>query len=164
MRKSLDELQRTLDAVFLKAVRDNTVFTDSEKDAWFRLLEQLQQADGGQLEQESRGEVAFAQLYREPEAYRGQLVTVRGTVRLGYYRQAPRNLYGIDGYYLFWLRPVGSTNPIVVYSLEVPQGFPDVRVLEAQGRKPSCSRTLSSPATSSNGGRIGPRTECAWRL
>ena len=136
VRQSLDELQRTLDTVFLKAVRDNTVFTDSEKDAWFRLLEKLQQADHGRLEQESRGEVAFAQLYREPEAYRGQLVTVRGTVRLGYYRQAPLNLYGIDGYYLFWLRPVGSTNPIVVYSLEVPQGFPNVRALEAQGRKP----------------------------
>jgi hypothetical protein len=136
VRQSLDDLQRTLDAVFLKAVRDNTVFTDSEKDAWFRLFERLQQADLSWLEGESRGEIAFAQLYREPDAYRGQLVTVRGTVRLGYYRQAPRNLYGIGGYYLFWLRPVGSTNPIVVYSLEVPEGFPDVRALEAQGRKP----------------------------
>jgi hypothetical protein len=135
-RQTLAELQTTLDTVFLGAIRDNTVFTNSEQDAWFRLLETLQRTDVEQLERDSCGPVGFAQLYREPYAYRGRLVTVSGTVRLGYYRPAPQNIYGIAGYYMLWLRPVGSTNPIVIYSLDVPAGFPDVKAIEAAGRKP----------------------------
>lgn len=135
-RQALGELQSTLDTVFLGEIRDNTVFTPSEQNAWFRLLETLQRSDVEQLERDSCGPVGFVQLYREPNAYRGRLVTVRGTVRLGYYRPAPQNVYGIAGYYMLWLRPVGSTNPIVIYSLDVPVGFPDVKAIEAAGRKP----------------------------
>ncbi|MCY2994321.1 MAG: hypothetical protein NTY19_41575 [Planctomycetota bacterium] len=135
-RQTLAELQTILDTVFLSAIRDNTVFTSSEQDAWFRLLETLQRTAVEQLERDSCGQVGFAQLYREPHAYRGRLVTVSGTVRLGYYRPAPKNIYGITGYTMLWLRPVGSTNPIVIYSLAVPAGFPDVKAIEAAGRKP----------------------------
>jgi hypothetical protein len=60
-------------------------------------------------------------------AYRGRLVTVRGEVRKANYVLAPQNIYGIEGYYIFWLKPADGTNaPLVVYSLEAPPGFPAI--------------------------------------
>jgi hypothetical protein len=135
-QQTLRDLQATLDRVFLDEIQDNTVFRPDEKDAWFRLFEQLQSRDVDSLQAASTGHVGFLQLYRQPDAYRGRLVTVDGTIRLGYYRSAPGNFYGIDGYYIFWLKPTGSNSPIVVYSLDVPPGFPDVVRMERGGDKP----------------------------
>lgn len=129
-------LQETLDAVFLDSIRDNTVFRMAEKDAWFRLFEQLSERDLAGLRKASTGYVGFLQLYKQPTEYRGKLVTVSGAVRMGYYREAPKNFYGIDGYYVFWLKPAGAKSPIVVYSLEIPAGFPDVAKLEKEGERP----------------------------
>jgi len=126
-------LQETLDAVFLDSIRDNTVFRLAEKDAWFRLLEQLDERNLTDLRRASTGYVGFLQLYKQPTEYRGKLVTVSGTVRMGYYREAPKNFYGIKGYYIFWLKPAGAKSPIVVYCLEIPAGFPDVAKLEREG-------------------------------
>jgi hypothetical protein len=130
------EVQGSLDQVFLDSVRDNTVFRGAEQDAWFRLLEQLSRRDLASLRRESTGYVGFLQLYKQPTAYRGKLVTVAGTIRLGYYREAPENFYGIKGYYVFWLKPAGAKSPIVVYCLEVPAGFPDVAKMERDGERP----------------------------
>lgn len=143
-RRTLDSQQRTvavnvqntLDQVFLDSVRDNTVFRGAEKDAWFRMLEQLNERDLPTLRRESTGYVGFLQLYKQPAAYRGKLVTVAGTIRMGYYREAPQNLYGIKGYYVFWLKPAGAKSPIVVYCLEIPDGFPDVAKRERDGERP----------------------------
>lgn len=133
---AVSDLQETLDAVFLDSVRDNTVFRLAEKDAWFRLFEQLERRDLADLQRASPGYVGFLQLYKQPTAYRGKLVTVSGTVRMGYYREAPKNFYGISGYYVFWLKPAGAKSPIVVYCLEIPAGFPDVAKLERAGERP----------------------------
>jgi len=130
---AVSSLQETLDAVFLDSVRDNTVFRMAEKDAWFRLFEQLQRRDLADLRRTSTGYVGFLQLYKQPSEYRGKLVTVSGVVRMGYYREAPKNFYGIDGYYVFWLKPAGAKSPIVIYCLEIPAGFPDVAKLEREG-------------------------------
>ncbi len=135
-RRAAVDVQNTLDQVFLESVRDNTVFRGAEKDAWFRMLEQLNERDLSALRRESTGYVGFLQLYKQPDAYRGKLVTVAGTIRMGYYREAPQNLYGIPGYYVFWLKPAGGKSPIVVYCLEIPHGFPDVAKLEREGERP----------------------------
>ena len=135
-RRSLMALQDTLDRVFLDEIQDNTVFRPGEKDAWFRMFEQLDSQSEDQLRSASLGPVGYLQLYRQPVDYRGQLVTVQGEIRLGHYRQAPSNFYGIDGYYIFWLKPSGSNSPFVVYSLEVPERFPDVIAMERRGDKP----------------------------
>ncbi len=133
---AIDNVQAVLDRVFLESIRDNTVFRGAEKDAWFRMLEQLDRREPSDLQRASTGYVGFLQLYKQPEAYRGKLVTIKGSVRMGYYRTAPDNLYGIPGYYVFWVKPVGSKSPIVVYSLEIPSGFPDVAKLERDGERP----------------------------
>jgi hypothetical protein len=141
-RQILLTLQRTLDRVFLDEIRDNTVFRPGEKDAWFRMLEQLNSQSAEQLRAASLGPVGYLQLYRQPADYRGKLVTVRGEIRLGHYRQAPSNFYGIEGYYIFWLKPSGSNSPIVVYSLDVPDQFPDVVAMERAGEKPELNEEV----------------------
>jgi hypothetical protein len=140
--QTLLELQSALDAVLLTRIEDNTVFRYSEKDIWFRLLEDLAARDAGELRERSTGTVSFVQLYRQPDQYRGKLVTVSGTARLAHYREAPENLYGIPGYYMLWLQPVAANSPIVIYCLQLPDGFPDVRAMEAQGRKPELDEDL----------------------
>jgi len=135
-REALAEVQAGLDGVFLNTIEDNTVFRPTEKDAWFRLLEQLSRLDSAEIRKRSMGSVGFVQLFKQPHAYRGKLVTVKGTVRRGFYRDAPENLYGIAGYYMLWIQPVSVNSPIVIYSLELPEGFPDVRAMEARGDEP----------------------------
>ena len=137
-RQTLADVQRILDGIFLDAVRDNTIFRGAaEHDAWFRLLEELNRRDVDELRRSSTGRGGFLQLYRQPTEYRGRLVTVRGQLKLGYHRQSHKNIYGITDYYHFWLVPTGSTSPIKICCLELPDGFPDVRALEAAGEKPT---------------------------
>ncbi len=135
-QQTLADVQRTLDGVFLDGVRDNTVFRAAEHDAWFRLLEDLDRRDAEELRESSTGHVGFLQLYRQPKVYRGKLVTVRGQLKLGHHRQSQPNIYGIADYYHLWLVPTGSTSPIKICCLEIPEGFPDVRGIEAAGEKP----------------------------
>jgi hypothetical protein len=119
----LNELQAILDRLFLEAVVDNTVFRPGESDAWFRLLEQADRATDYELSAAAEP-ATFLQLYQQPEAYRGRPVTVRGTVRLVQHYPAPENLYGIHEYYALWLIPPGTSSPVVVYCLRLPEGFP----------------------------------------
>lgn len=139
---ALEQMQSALDTVFLGTIKDSTVFRSGEKDAWFRFLERLDRANLPDLESHAVGRVSFLQVYRQPDDYRGKLVTVQGSVRRGYYRQAPRNFYGIPGYYIFWLKPTGSNSPMVVYCLDVPQGFPDVKTLEETTAKPELNEQV----------------------
>ncbi len=120
----------------LSSVRDDTPFRKAENDAWFHLLDILRKTPAAALRKSSIGRVTYTQLAQQPDAYRGELVTLRGTVRRAHRLAAPENEYGIEGYYQFWLQPAGDpADPIVIYALDVPEGFPtgmsvwaDVRV------------------------------------
>lgn len=128
-RQALDELQASCDRVMLAAVEDNTLANRyQEHDAWFRTLDKLRTSSLESLGEKSLGLVSFLQLYKQPKHYRGQLVTVRGSVRMAYHVRAPRNDYKIDGYYVFWIKPdAGPNTPLMVYSLDTPAGFPEVK-------------------------------------
>jgi hypothetical protein len=127
-RATLARLQTLLDELALAAVRDDTIPNrPAERFAWFRLFETLGGADPAELHQLSHGTVGYVQLLKQPKDYRGKLVTVRGTIELGYRVPAFENVEGIEQYYIFWVRPAGGDDsPIVVYALETPQGFPEV--------------------------------------
>lgn len=126
---SLEQTQQHLDTIALKQVRDNTHLARyKEKNAWFRLFDRLNTTSQDQLTKHSSGHVGFLQLFRQPKQYRGKLVTIRGTARLAYHVQAPPNIYGIKGYYVFWVVPHGMTDQLInVYSLETPPGFPEIK-------------------------------------
>jgi hypothetical protein len=127
-RQTLVALSEQLDRIDLAAVRDNSVFRTAERHAWFRLLEKLGERPLEELESDSTGLVGFIQLFDQPKEYRGKLVTVRGTARMAYRVQAPKNNSGVEHYYVFWISPVGGPNsPICVYALESPPGFPAIK-------------------------------------
>jgi hypothetical protein len=72
---------------------------------------------------QSVGLVGHTQLFHDPDDYRGQVVTIRGTVRFASY----------DDHYVLWIRPEGEpTSPIVIYALELPPGFPRIEPSTAE--------------------------------
>lgn len=126
-RESLAKQQATLDELALLEIRDDMVWRPAEQHAWFRLFETLIELNEQQLQEQSLGEASFVQLFRQPNEYRGKIVTTRGRVELAYKVSAPKNDIGIEAYYVFWLRPLDSSDsPIVAYALELPPDFPAV--------------------------------------
>lgn len=110
---------------YLSDVEDDTVFRAAESDAWFHLLALLDTTPERQLQKASEGRVGFVQLDRQPEAYRGRLVTIGGVVRSAKLVDAPENGFGVRRYYQLWLQPQrGSPELMVVYALHLPEGFP----------------------------------------
>ncbi|MDP7018035.1 MAG: hypothetical protein QGG36_19685 [Pirellulaceae bacterium] len=132
--EDLAEMQGHLDRMALANVKDSTIFRTVEREAWFRLLEQLRDAPLEEIESRSSGTVDFLPLFKQPRDYRGRLVTVRGSARLGYRVDAPANPFGIEDYYMLWVKPRGGPNsPIVVYTLDVPIGLPPMSDRQAGG-------------------------------
>jgi hypothetical protein len=128
----LAAVQDLLDRLELKAIQDNTPWRSSEREIWFRLLGKLQQGTPDELQRGSAGPVGYAQLFKQPEAYRGKLVTIRGAAHDVYWVAAPANAYGIERYWVYWLQPAGGPNsPILVYSLHKPEGFPFVDIADS---------------------------------
>jgi hypothetical protein len=109
----------------LAAVRDDMLLRPAEADAWYHLWAVLKEAKEEDLEAASLRRVGFVELFEQAKEYRGRLVTVRGDVRQATYQEAYDNEYGIEGYWVCWLQPAGGpTSPIIVYALEMPDGFP----------------------------------------
>lgn len=114
-----------LDPSVLKAVKDDTPFRDEEQAAWFGLFGILRDADSRALQRASLGNVTYVQLFDQPDVYRGKLVTLGGVVRRTETMNAPKNEAGIAAYTRAILEPAdGSNNPIILYVLELPEGFP----------------------------------------
>ena len=106
----------------LSVIKDNTYFRAEENPVWFSLLDRLQKTA---LSGDSVGEVTYAQLLEQPDVYRGEVVTVRGTAMREELLDAPANDLGIERYHRLVIRPEGGgVWPMVVYSLELPAKFP----------------------------------------
>jgi hypothetical protein len=132
---------------YLADVRDDSPYRSAEGKAFFQILHLLQQADDAQLADATP--VTYLQLYEQPKAYRGELVTVRGYVRAAWPQEAPGipfsnahgiigglttitgmactpgNEYGIKGYTEIWLQPRERLSEVMMlYTLDLPEGFP----------------------------------------
>jgi hypothetical protein len=122
-----------VDPELLAEVRDDTVFRGAEHQVFFHLLNVLKESDPAELIAASRGNTAFVQLYQQPDHYRGKLVTVRGTLVRSFLLPAPKNDHGIKEYYQTWVRPHDNlANPLVIYTLEMPEGLPSGMNLSEQ--------------------------------
>ncbi len=110
---------------YLKSVRDDTPSRPADHDACFNLFQALHRADVGELKTASLGKKSYVQLFRQPEAYRGKLVDLRGTVRRAHQLPLAKNHTGLTHNYELWLFTEDSqTNPIIVYALDLPEEFP----------------------------------------
>jgi len=132
---------------YLADVRDDSPYRSVESKAFFQILHLLEQADAAQLANATP--VTYLQLYEQPKAYRGELVSVRGYVRAAWPQQAPGmpfssadgilggltaisgmactpgNEYGIKGYTEIWLQPRERLSEVMMlYVLDLPEGFP----------------------------------------
>ena len=124
-----------VDEKLLEAITDNTRFRDEENPAWFNLLGVLRQAEESDLRRAAIGRVSWLQLNEQSHEYRGELVTVQGTIRRAHRVDAAKNDEGIDGYYQIWLQPDDNPKqPIVVYCLQPPQEFPTGMELAERAR------------------------------
>ncbi len=111
-------------ADLLGRVRDDTVFRAAETGSFYNLLEVLNTAGEQELEKASLGDVSFTQLYTQPKEFRGDLVTISGAVRRVQAKRLAANASGIEQYYQVILEPNDRAYPVVVYCLELPDGFP----------------------------------------
>ncbi|HLA84364.1 MAG TPA: hypothetical protein VJL29_06195 [Thermoguttaceae bacterium] len=109
----------------LETIRDKSRFRSAEQDAWFHLFAILKTADPAALRRASVGRVTRLQLAEQSASYRGEVVTVRGTVRRAHWLPASKNDFNISGYYQLWIQPDDAPEwPLVVYCLELPKKFP----------------------------------------
>ncbi len=109
----------------LALVQDNTYFRPKEAEAWFGFFERLQQMDEQQLRELTLGELTYTQLLKQPQVYRGQVVTIRGTLRREELEQSPENSLGIESTHRLVIQPRGGGHwPMVVHCLELPENFP----------------------------------------
>ncbi|ADB18830.1 hypothetical protein Psta_4181 [Pirellula staleyi DSM 6068] len=133
--ESVSEVHRVLVKLALGLVGDDTMFRPIEREVWFTLLDDLRSRSDRELAKKSLGRVAYLQLYEQSADYRGKVVDVRGVAREAYHVRAQKNSLGIDGYYVFWIQPEGGpTSPIMVYSLEIPEGFPKIYDRDVDGK------------------------------
>jgi hypothetical protein len=124
----LASFQSTLDEIALARIEDDTVFLrPAEREIWLRLEGKVRDATPAALDGQAVGNVGYLQLFKQPDEYRGQAVTIRGTVKSAYRVQAHPNYLGTAERIVLWIAPEGGpTSPIVVYALEIPEGFPTI--------------------------------------
>jgi hypothetical protein len=116
-----------------RSIRDDRPSLPEEQSCSLHLLDILKRTDGEALRKASVGRVTYAQLFNQPENYRGRLVTLAGVVRRVERIDIPRNQYGIEAYYQVWLFPDDNPSaPMVIYCLDLPKGFPTGTGLTAQ--------------------------------
>jgi hypothetical protein len=122
--------RRTIDELSLARVEDDTLFLrPAERETWLRLQGRARDTDPATLAKQSVGQVGYLQLYKQSSEYRGRPVTVRGTVLHAYRATASENYLGIQEHFVLWLMPDGGpTSPIVIYALDMPPGFPEIKV------------------------------------
>jgi hypothetical protein len=120
---------------YLGQIQDNSPHLGREHDAWFHLLGILEENSAETLEKASVGRVTFVQLFQQPDQYRGELLTVRGTLRRTEHLAAPSNEYGFSHIYRVVLQPEDNPQyPIFAYVLELPKAMPTGMEIEEDVR------------------------------
>lgn len=114
-----------LDEKLWGPVKDNATFLSAEQPAWLALLRQASDLSLAELAESSVGNVVYAQLINQPDAYRGRSVQVEGRILRESTKPVVKNNLGIAGLHQLILAPRGGGPwPIVVYAIELPPGFP----------------------------------------
>ena len=95
-----DEAERYFPGVVpthLREIEDYAPFRPRETLSWFNLLNVLAKNDTVLINDSSTGPVSFVQLFEQPEVYRGELVSISGSVRRVDWKAASKSQDEIDG-------------------------------------------------------------------
>jgi len=115
-----------VDPQLLSEVTDRTRLVPDQARVMHHLLAVLNKASQEEIEAASDGNATFLQLYRQPKEYRGRIVTIKGQIRRAFRVDFDDvyNEFGFDGYWKLWVFYEGDSRmPIVVYALDMPEGF-----------------------------------------
>ena len=111
-------------------IEDDAAFSSSDMGPFFEALDAVGRTPSARLRAHSVGSLAYVQLFNQPDEYRGKVVTVAGRVRRAHRLAAPANRFGIDHYHELFIETSDRSMPIVVYSRELPAGFPEGMTLD----------------------------------
>lgn len=104
---------------------DDSTYRGDEIKPLFTLLKKLHDSDERDIELASTGRRTFVQLHEQPNIYRGEIVTVGGTVERIIPQQNPEPFpQGIAKQYEVWIKPDGGRLPIVALCLNLPADYP----------------------------------------
>lgn len=108
----------------LALVEDSSPFRASDFEAWSQIFDSMRDANSQDLLAKHAPLVHFGQLFQQSKLYRGKLVTIEGTVRRCV-KLPPNPLDERAGnLWQLWVFSGGDNSPIVVYSMNLPEGFP----------------------------------------
>ncbi|UUO08455.1 hypothetical protein M4951_09080 [Blastopirellula sp. J2-11] len=108
----------------LALIRDDTVFRQAEFAPWREIFFALRKTPSELLTPAQAEPVQFAQLFRQPDEYRGKLVAISGVIKRVVRVDASVEEMGVDHLWQIWLFSGADANPTVIYSLELPDKFP----------------------------------------
>lgn len=120
----LETGKAAIDEEQLATIQDDSVFRQAEFGAWRDIFFALQKTPAEDLTPAHAEPVQFAQLYRQPDEYRGKLVAVSGVIKRVVQVDAAKEDLGVDHLWQIWLFSGADANPMVIYSLELPDKFP----------------------------------------
>lgn len=113
-----------VDPQWFADLRDDAPFRPAETAALFQVFGALRQAGAAAIREASVGKLEYIQLFKQPGAYRGRLVTFRGRVEGAFKRTAPANEQGITEYFEVWTEHEDHRGLVAAYCLELPAEFP----------------------------------------
>jgi hypothetical protein len=117
--------QFQVDPTLLAEIRDDTPWIrPSEYSAWYHFWTVLKHAPQETLTDRAQI-VGFVELFQQPTAFRGKTVTIDGSARRATYLKVDDPQSNVAGYYRVIVWPKGGPpEPIFLYCLELPTGFP----------------------------------------
>ncbi|PQO26733.1 hypothetical protein C5Y96_19815 [Blastopirellula marina] len=117
-----DKIWATPEALAL--VEDSSPFRASDFEAWSQVFDNMREANAQELSAKHAPLVQFGQLFQQSKLYRGKLVTIQGTIRRCV-KLPPNPLDERAGnLWQLWVFSGGDNSPIVIYSMDLPEGFP----------------------------------------
>lgn len=119
----------------LRDIRDRTSRDAADRAAIMHYLALAAQQPAGELTNSSRRDVLFANLFNEPEKYRGKPVRIHGLLRRAVHwpLDAAKEVVGLDGYYELWIFPEDQrVNPCLILCAELPAGIAPSATLAVQ--------------------------------
>ena len=115
-----------LPAKWLEVINDQVMgLRVNESDTYYRVLAHISRLDDRFLKKHTRKDVLYVNLLRNPDLYRGKLITIHGTARRITQMQVGKNKYGVKKTYEAWvLTPDSGSDPIRLVSTGIDSRLP----------------------------------------
>ena len=112
----IEPMMKALDSAALRRVKDGTVWTGADSDAFY-----LQLSQAGTLPGDQGDIVGTVQLMHQSATYQGQPIRLEGGIGRARRIPAKRNGLGIENYWEIWMLPSdGGNRPLMLLTPELP--------------------------------------------